>query len=249
MKMDKLAVRLSVALITFALGLSLSALFPLDSPPQSRQVATNPSPAASANPYPYPKPPRPLVEEDSSQLWIVVEVMDGPGDVTLQPTPIKLPKNGGVTVVDLDLLESIDGQEVMLNFRDDYTEYRVLQRYRTSMSVSVEGPHLDLIDWRHFDSEWIPLKSLGDNRYRTLSYDETDHVKFPATTKAEIMTEVRRQVKNDWPELLELVKDCNGPNDGACHVGISSIYLSIQKKVHERWINIGLVDFQIPMGC
>jgi hypothetical protein len=56
-------------------------------------------------------------------------------------------------------------------------------------------------------------------------------------------------VGKDWPDLLELVKGCRGPNDGACQVMISSIYLRIQKKVSGRWIDIGLVEVRIPMGC
>jgi len=29
------------------------------------------------------------------------------------------------------------------------------------MTISAEGPHLDLVDWRHFDSPWIQLYRLG----------------------------------------------------------------------------------------
>jgi len=76
-----------------------------------------------------------------------------------------------------------------------------------------------------------------------------DGSRFPSTTKSEILKEVRRRVGNDWPYLLELVKDCRGPNDGACIVGVSSIYLRIQKQVRGSWIDIGLVEFRVPMGC
>ena len=69
------------------------------------------------------------------------------------------------------------------------------------------------------------------------------------STKAEIMKEVRRRVGDEWPALLELVKDCHGPNDGACLVSISSIYLRIQKKVRNQWVNVGLVEIRIPLGC
>lgn len=115
------------------------------------------------------------------------------------------------------------------------------------MSISAEGPHLDLVEWRHFDSPWTSLETLGHKRFRTLAIDQMEVSKFPSTTKAEIMKEVR--VGEEWPAVLELVKDCHGPNDGACLVSISSIYLRIQKKVRNQWVNVGLVEIRIPMGC
>jgi hypothetical protein len=108
---------------------------------------------------------------------------------------------------------------------------------------------LDLIDWRHFDSPWTLLTSLGANRFRTLRSEQLDYSNFPKTTKAEIIKEVRRLVKKDWPEVIELVESCNGPNDGACIVTISSMYLLIQKQVDDRWIDVGMVEIAIPMGC
>jgi hypothetical protein len=73
--------------------------------------------------------------------------------------------------------------------------------------------------------------------------------KFPRTTKAEIIKEVRRRVGKDWPNLLELVNECHGSNDGACLVMISSIYLRIQKMIRARWIDVGQIEVRIPMGC
>ena len=52
----------------------------------------------------------------------------------MERLPIEFAKHGA-TVIELNLAESIDNQEVTLNFRRD-DEYRVLQRYRTSMSIS-----------------------------------------------------------------------------------------------------------------
>ncbi len=164
---------------------------------------------------------------------------------------IQLGKDSKATL-DLDVGESIDGQQVTLHFSDSAASYRILQRYRTSMSISAEGPHLDLVDWRHYDSPWTPLESLGGIHFRTLRSEQMDYSRFPKTTKAEIIREVRRRLKTDladWPEVIEWAESCNGPNDGACIVTISSIYLRIQKQVGDRWIDIGMVDVPIPMGC
>ena len=93
------------------------------------------------------------------------------------------------------------------------------------------------------------MESVGANRFRTLRSEQMDDSKFPKTTKAEIIKEVRRRVGKDWPGLMEWVESCDGPNEGACIVTISSIYLRIQKQVDDRWIDVGMVEIAIPMGC
>lgn len=242
-------IRLTVALITLIIGIALFSLTRFNRPQVSPQPVTvkvtdqipvKPAPQPEESPAPPPdrKIPR------GTDLSIVVELAGNPPTFDVRYITLnKKPR----TTIDLDLAENIDGQEVTLHFRDR-SLYRILQRYRTSMGVSLEGPHLDLLDWRHFDSPWTPLKSLGANRFRTLRTEQMNDTSFPKTTKAEIIKEVHKRGK-DWPRLLEFVKSCNGPNDGACYVAISSIYLRIQKQVGDRWIDVGMVEIAMPMGC
>ena len=248
--MFKFITGFTVALIALTLGIILATTS--RSPPgyESNQPAVRVDQMLiETRPKELPPLPQDLEVAGTSDLSIVVEVSEPhPSPPSFSLRRIKLAKSGS-TIIDLDLAESIDNQEVTLNFPDTSTEYRVVQRYRTSMSISAEGPHLDLVDWRHFDSPWTPLLSLDAKRFRTLQSDQMEGSRFPPTTGPEILKEVRRRVEKDWPELLEYVKDCRGPNDGACLVMISSIYLRIQKQVRGSWIDIGLVEVRLPMGC
>ena len=247
--MKPLIIRLTVALITFIVGIALFSITPASWSQVSPQPATvKVTEQIPVKPPPQPKESPALPQEGKppkgTDLSIVVEIPGHPPSFGVRH--IKLGRDRQTTI-DLDLAENIDGREVTLHFRDS-SVYRMLQRYRTSMSVSLEGPHLDLVDWRHYDSPWTPLKSLGANRFRTLRSEQMDDSRFPKTTKAEIVKEVRRLGK-DWPKLLEFVESCNGPNEGACFVAISSIYLRIQKQVGDRWIDVGVVEIVMPMGC
>ena len=247
--MKKLAVFPAIALLTFAIGVTVQSFRNLS--PTKSNIVTAPTEqiltrALTEQPPPsFPAQPPPP-EKENSDLSVVFQTHESDGSLAVRH--FKLQKNRP-TLVQLDLSESVDGQEVTLNFRDYSAEYRILQRYRTSMSVSFEGPHADLVDWRHFDSPWTELKSIGPKRFRTLASEEMDWNKFPPTTKSEIVKEVRRLMEKEWPEAVELVKSCNGPNDGACMVSISSIYLRIQKQVGGNWTDIGSIEFQVPMGC
>lgn len=244
--MQKLIVRVSLALITFITGLTIPAISNCPTRGESilgaDQMVGEAEPRQSPSLRPDPKARRKV------DLSIVVALdQPNPNPPSLEARPINLAKNRR-TVIDLALGENVDNQEVTLNFPDNSVEYRMFQRYRTSMSISNEGPHLDLINWRHFDSPWSRLHSVSPRRFRTLRSEQMESFKFPLTTKSQILKEVRRHVGDNSP-YLEVVKTCRGPNDGACLVAISSIYLRIQKRIRGRWIEIGLVEFRLPMGC
>jgi hypothetical protein len=249
-KIFRLSIRLMAAVIAFAIGLAISRLLRLPAVEESIQPVTITA-AILVRPQTPELPdlaPEPNLAEGSDLSIGIQFSQPGPNPPFYELRYIKLSKRG-TTIVGLDMTEYVDKSEVTLNFRDSSAEYRILQQYRTSMSVSAEGPHLDLIDWRHYDSPWKSLKSLGRNRFRTLPAGQMQDIRFPKTSKSDIVKEVRRQVGHDWPYLLELVQSCNGPNEGACLVAISSIYLRIQKQVRGRWVDVGLVDFRVAMGC
>ena len=211
--MRRFIFRFIVALVTFAVGTTLSP----------KEQAAN-----------------------SARFSIVTRFNSQPP--SFKSRPIELSK-GRVTVVDLELGEDIDNAEVTLVPTDNSVRYRIFQRYRTSMTVMAEGPHLDLIDWRHFDSAWIPLRQHDRRRFRTLRSNQMDSSKFPPTTTSEILKEVRKQVGIDSSDMLDRAKTCKGPNDSWCAVMISSIYLRVERLVDDSWTELGQVEFRFPMGC
>lgn len=247
--MRTLEIRSTVAFVTFSMGVSIATLFRIYIPNDSGQPAVQHSESfIETQPRGGKNPPTDSRGAQHADLYIDVATnQPEPKPATVRRLPIELAKHGA-TVIELDLVESIDNQEVTLNFRGD-NEYRVLQRYRTSMTVSDEGDLVDLDGWRHFDSPWVSLKTLGSNRFRTRATIQMAGTHFPPTTTEEIVEAVRERVGSTWPTILRLAKDCAGPNDKACFVAISSIYLSIQKRVGHEWTDVGLVEFIFPMGC
>ncbi len=245
--MQKLIIRFTAALITFAIGIGCAFILSSPVPHESNPVAARRDQSfkiqfGRAIPLPQVQKAKGL-----SDLSILVLVGGGSSRSKFELRSIKLSKSRP-TIVELDLGEDIDNSEVTLNFRDG-ASYRVFQRYRTSMTISNEGPHMSLLDWRHFDSPWTQLHSLDARRFRTLASNQMDYSRFPRTTTSDIVKEVRRRVGKLSPEYLELVRSCNGPNDGACFVAITSVYLRVQKQVGARWIDIGLGEFRFPMRC
>lgn len=244
--MRKLVIGLTVAFLTFSIGVMVAPVTRVPMVHVSSQPARHADPVSVVT-EPLKLPPTEPKGQQYSGLSIVIDSSEPNPSPPLKGRHIRLVERGP-TAIELEPGESIDDQDVTLNFRGD-DEYRMFQRYRTSMTISDEGPHLDLLNWRHFDSPWIQLNALSSNRFRTPAANQMDGSKFPSTTNPEIVAEVRRQVGTGWSRILELAKDCDGPNDGACSVLISSIYLRIQKRVRAQWIDVGVVEIRLPMGC
>jgi hypothetical protein len=193
--MRKLNIRLTIAVITFIIGITIPPIskspdLPESDQPRNRVNQILVEPQAKE----IPRLPHARDATQASDLSIAVQVTGvNPDPPSFELRYIKLARHGP-TIIDLDLTEYLDSSEVELNFRDSSVPYRMFQRYRTSMSISAEGPHLDLVDWRHFDSPWIPLDFLGGKSFRTAPADQMQDSRFPSTTKSDIIKEVRRRL-------------------------------------------------------
>ena len=153
----------------------------------------------------------------------------------------------GRIVVDLELGESIEGQEIVLRPRPGSSaEFMVEQRVETSLTVMAEGPHLDLRDWKHYYSPWRRLASAGDNRFRIHPVSEVESAKFPEVSPAEIRAAVRRAGGVEWAKM---VRDIKGPRDYPSGVSVSKISLRVSVREGGKWRVINTLDFIVPMGC
>ena len=232
---------LAVALLTFAIGATLFYLTTLKTVSQPAPV-TKPV-EVLVEKKPEVKPP--AVPVDVSVILRTHSIDDTHPEY--KHRTLKL-SDKPVVVEDLDIEEDVDADEITIVGGDESTQFRISERYRTSMTVMGEGPHLDLVDWSHFDSEWIPLQQIAQRKFRTLKRERMNAEMFPATTQAEILAAVRRRA-GDWPEAIELAKQCSGPKEYPCSVGVSSVYFQIEMLVGDQWATVGVVEVQIPMGC
>lgn len=246
--MRKVIYGVGVALLTFTLG---SAIYYLTaSKPTSEPipvVEVKPSDLRHAYSFSTSEIKVPIEPPAAAPVDFSVLIAYGVEDRVLGTIPVKLSKKP-VVMDGLDIGDDIYGREITIVGGEQSAKYRIFERYRTSMTVMGEGPHLDLTDWRHFDSEWIELDQLDEDKFRTLAYEQMDSSKFPPTTKSELIGAVRKRA-SDWPRIVELAKTCRNPNDGPCSVSDSSLYFRIEKLVGDRWTTVGLVEVYIPMGC
>lgn len=169
------------------------------------------------------------------------------------------------TSVNLDLGESIENQLIILHtYPGESREFKIEQRFETSLTVMDEGPHIDLLDWKHYTSRWEEIKMIGKNEFLTSQIGESESSKFPHVTGEEISTAVKeaeRKLYADYYEAAQssgepvdekwskLARTCKSPQDYPCAVSVNKISFQIKVKDGDQWKIIKRVEFNIPMGC
>jgi hypothetical protein len=119
-----------------------------------------------------------------------------------------------------DIAETIEGQKISIK-SDVLTNITVEQRYETSVTVMNEWPHCDLTEWKHYYSEWRPLRSSSTNIFIGDTYETKDREKFPTIKIEQLKKEVKKVCGEEW---YKHVKNIKSPTDYPAGVGISRYF-------------------------
>jgi hypothetical protein len=170
---------------------------------------------------------------DSLEVWD----NEAKGYINIQKT-----KND-TTFIFPDLGYSLEGNTFELKNFGDFKDVKIEQAYQTSMSIQGEGPHYDLSDWKHYNSEWITLKPLPLGKYLCATYSDEDTDRFPKVTLEEVKSQIQGVDRKEWLSFLSTEYPYGS-------VMISHYFLKISginKKTGQKIVKI--VVFEMPMGC
>jgi hypothetical protein len=144
--------------------------------------------------------------------------------------------------INADIGENLSRSSLVIS--EELTDVKIEQRYETSVTIMDEGPHCDMVDWKHYTSEWKTLKSETANIFKCADYTEKEHEKFPEVS----LQELREAIKKHCGE--QGIEHIKSPVDYPSGVGISRIYLRISgtEKSTGKTVLKYLI-FEIPMGC
>jgi len=148
---------------------------------------------------------------------------------------------------DTPLVIASDRVEVELEDGDG-REWRIEQRLVTTMSVSGQGPHVELSDWKQGTTPWAELRRLGPRRFRGLSLEDPP---FPAYTQEELLAELRRLGLPDWAEALPKGPGQAGNNrlDVSAEPGLERVEWRISVREGSGWRIVRELSFVLAMGC
>ncbi|HEX8652774.1 MAG TPA: hypothetical protein VF708_18300 [Pyrinomonadaceae bacterium] len=254
--MQRFTIRLLIALLTFFLGTTAAALLATSRPALVKEYDH----AADLN--------APRLETDTdirqSDYLKAIEIVGHNQEYPVTARRLEDMSRDPVTV-DLDLAESIEDQLIILHtYPGESWEFKVEQQFETSLTVMDEGPHIDLLDWKHYTSAWKEIRMIERNKFLTSKIGESEPLKFPQVTKKEILVAVKeaeRKLYADYYETAKIAGDpvdekwsklarqCKSSQDYPCTVSVSKIRLRIKVKDGDQWKTIKQMEFNVPMGC
>lgn len=118
----------------------------------------------------------------------------------------------------------------------------VQSRYITSLAISDEGSHLDLINWLHYCSEWKKVKIETTNIYNIGEYTgKIESEKFPDIKAVEIANAIPVNANSKWRILAQ---QCNTATTMPCYVTISQYLI----KIENPGTKPVLIKIIVPMG-
>lgn len=156
--------------------------------------------------------------------------------------------------VSLEVGDEIYGAFLRLTPRDAGAEYRVRVQFETSLAVGDDGPHIDLVDWKHCVSEWKLADTAGQFMFVLPAPNEQESGCFPsvratditAATRAALVREGMEDSVSHWLGLLAPVSKAG---DHPTYVGISKVRMRVEALRKGQWVEVTTVEFLMPLGC
>ena len=142
--------------------------------------------------------------------------------------------------------EMLSGQTMTIT-STDFTDFSVEERFETSVTVTNEGPHCDLTEWKHYLSEWKSLKKDQSGKFITEIYAGKETSKFPVVEMKDLTKVAIEKCGEHWSEPL---RNATSPKEYPCSVGISRYFLRITgQRADNGEPVIRTVILEQPMGC
>jgi hypothetical protein len=173
------------------------------------------------------------------------------GDFLLLMPDIEVYRNDSIQgndtiVISPELGYDLDSQVVIFRSKANIKSVEAFECFKTALSIPNEGPHLDLYDWKGYESNWTRLMPVQENQFMMSFISEKEASKFPEFTKEELVQEADRLEKG-WGDLIKRPSPGGWKDNYWTGVGIRRIKFVLtthQGKVFEKY----LVAY-LPMGC
>ena len=231
-----------VFLLAFLIG-TTAVLPPLPEVPEIPTLS-GPFPIGETVSCKFKAPPAPERPTTSS---FTIDIRRRNADSTLEERSIAVKPSGPrVTNLDLEFGEAIENELIVLRSPVEQT-FKVEMQFENSMAIGDEGPHLDLLNWKHHTSPWKEIRPTSANTFPVPEVSGADFTRFPTVTTDEIVAAVRKA--GGGKRWLDLARTCTAPGVGWCYVTTSRISIRISTKQTGRWRSVHTLNFSVPMVC
>lgn len=146
----------------------------------------------------------------------------------------------------LDLTGSPENKKIKIK-STGFKTIELYQRFQNSITIMNEGPHCDLTEWNHYDSNWEKIPFNKERKeFLTLKYSEEDNNQFIPLNIEELQNAVKDYCGEYWSKLIANIKN---PTEYPSGVSTSVIYIKIVTTDENNNISEKILEFIIPMEC
>jgi hypothetical protein len=158
------------------------------------------------------------------------------------------PINTSGDVVNVDIAPGNTLEEQVISLSSGVLEnVQIEQRFETSMLVYGNEKQCELLNWKHFSSDWSVLNKTPKGDYQCKSYNLKERTQFPSFS----LEEIKEEIKNNCNETCyEDIKNASAIDENNSAVVISHYFIKISGtnkstgKVVEKTIKV-----YNPIGC
>ncbi len=147
----------------------------------------------------------------------------------------------------VELGETPENKMIQVKHLQDFSKIEVFQKHENSITIMDEGPHCDLVNWKHYTSSWKPLRAITKHKkFKTNAYTEKEWNTFIDINLEDLKTAVKNACGDKWSNLI---KNANSVETYPIGVSISKIYLRVVMTDLDGNKIEKVIAFEIPMGC
>jgi hypothetical protein len=145
-----------------------------------------------------------------------------------------------------ELGSDFDSQKFIINLSSNIKSIEIFENFRSVLTISNEGPHLDLYNWKGYESSWFPVKVINQKEFSLKEITIEEGRQFPEFTKEELITLADKEDKS-WGNLIRKPYNGNWKDSYAIGVGLRRLKIITINNKGEKKTQY-LIAY-IPMGC
>jgi hypothetical protein len=147
---------------------------------------------------------------------------------------------------ELGLGEEIEGKIAVVEVMSLAPADVVLQfQWETSLSIDDEGPHLDLLDWKHYTSDWIQLPRVAEGGFRVPQLTSEQQHTFPETRLDDVCTAAERLGGARW---VKVCRKATAVGVYPTRIGVSAYRFRVGTSETTDWGSAPVIELRRPLG-
>jgi hypothetical protein len=145
----------------------------------------------------------------------------------------------------MELGDTISNSKIHIS-ASNLEQFRISVQLETSMSIQDEGPHLDLVNWKHCTTNWFMVENIAKHKFKLPNFDNINLDCFPKVTISEIKNAALEQGGEHWVAVIEN----NISNDySPISIDLSLVRIKVEQFVKSKWVLVTVLNIDVPLGC